>query len=119
MLYITDSCRSSYSLSLFEFFNRCWRVEHLVPTMTNPMTNLSLQPQVIPMHFLLRVLKRKKSEVWDHFSMMGDCDPNNPRASCNYCGKDYGCRGKRDGTSNLWNHLYNQCPTHFKSNEYS
>ena len=42
--------------------------------------------------------------------MMGDCDTNNPKASCNYCGKDYGCHGKRDGTSNLWNHLYNQCP---------
>ena len=54
--------------------------------------------------------KKKKSELWDHFSMMGDCDPNNPRATCNYCGKDYGCCGKRDGTSNLWNHLYNQCP---------
>ena len=51
--------------------------------------------------------------------MMGDCDPNNLRASCNYCGKDYRCRGKRDGTSNLWNHLYNQCPMHFKSNEYA
>ena len=63
--------------------------------------------------------KRKKSEVWDHFSTMGDCDPNNLRASCNYCGKDYGCRGKRDGISNLWNKLYNQCPTHFKSNEYA
>ena len=54
--------------------------------------------------------KKKKIEVWVYFSMMGDCDPNNPRASCNYCGKDYGCCGKRDGTSNLWNHLYNQCP---------
>ena len=52
--------------------------------------------------------KKKKFEVWDHFSMMGDCDPNNPRASCNYYGKDYGCRGKRDETSNLWNYLYNQ-----------
>ena len=63
--------------------------------------------------------KKKKSEVWDHFSTMGDCDPNYLRASCNYCGKDYGCHGKRDGTSNLWNKLYNQCPTHFKSNEYA
>ena len=58
-----------------------------------------------------KCLKKKKSEIWDHFSMMGDCDPNNPRASCNYCGKDYGSCGKRDGTSNLWNHLYYRCPT--------
>ena len=66
------------------------------------MTNPSLQPQVIPMHFLLSVLQKKnKFEVWDHFSMMGDCDPNHPRASCNYYGKDYGCCGKRDKTSNL------------------
>ena len=74
------------------------------------MRNPSLQPQVIPMHFLLSILKRKKSKVWVRFSMMGDCDPNNPRASCNYCGKEYGCCGKRDETSNLCNHLYNQCP---------
>ena len=45
--------------------------------------------------------KKNKFEVWDHFSMMGDCDPNHPRASCNYYGKDYGCCGKRDKTSNL------------------
>ncbi|KAK9265824.1 hypothetical protein L1049_001791 [Liquidambar formosana] len=36
-------------------------------------------------------------------------DPEYPRAACNYCGKDYGARGKIDGTSNMWAHLKSQC----------
>ena len=53
---------------------------------------------------------KKKSEIWDHFSVMDDCDPSYPRAACNYCGKNYGCHTERDGTSNLVSHLRNQCP---------
>ncbi|XP_010260526.1 PREDICTED: uncharacterized protein LOC104599611 [Nelumbo nucifera] len=32
-----------------------------------------------------------------------------PRAECNYCGKDYACDTKNHGTSNKWSHLQQQC----------
>ncbi|KAL7196356.1 hypothetical protein ACSBR1_036379 [Camellia fascicularis] len=46
-------------------------------------------------------LDKKKSEVWEHLTLLDDCEPDKPRAACNYCGKDYGARGKQDGTSNM------------------
>ena len=47
---------------------------------------------------------RVVSKVWDHFTKL-DGDPKFPRAACNYCGKDYACAAKKDGTSNMWTHL--------------
>ncbi|XP_047331736.1 uncharacterized protein LOC124935342 [Impatiens glandulifera] len=50
---------------------------------------------------------RKASQVWDHFTKLVDSNP--PRSLCNYCGKDYACASKTNGTSNMWNHLRTQC----------
>ncbi|XP_052203129.1 zinc finger BED domain-containing protein DAYSLEEPER-like [Diospyros lotus] len=36
-------------------------------------------------------------------------DYSEPRAVCNYCGKDYANDTRRNGTSTLWNHINNQC----------
>ncbi|KAK9271914.1 hypothetical protein L1049_002280 [Liquidambar formosana] len=52
------------------------------------------------------------SVVFSHFHfihLITGGDPEYPRAAYNYCGKDYGARGKIDGTSNMWAHLKSQC----------
>ncbi|XP_052181165.1 zinc finger BED domain-containing protein DAYSLEEPER-like [Diospyros lotus] len=51
---------------------------------------------------------RQQSEVWDHFTRNED-DPSDPRAVCNYCGKNYASDTRKNGTSTLWNHVNNQC----------
>ncbi|GMP83281.1 hypothetical protein CsSME_00037245 [Camellia sinensis var. sinensis] len=43
-------------------------------------------------------LDKKKSEIWEHFTLLDDCELDKPKAACNYCGKDYGACGKQDGT---------------------
>ena len=48
---------------------------------------------------------RKKSEVWEHFTVKDGGDPKHPRATFNYCGEDYGCNPKMCDTTTLWNHL--------------
>ena len=47
----------------------------------------------------------KTSEIWDHFTVDNGSDPNDPRAVCNYCGKDYACSTKTCGTSTMWVHI--------------
>lgn len=53
-------------------------------------------------------LRRKnglKSKAWDHFSRVQNCNPNEPKAKCNYCGKLMNCHSKKQGTSSLLSHL--------------
>lgn len=49
------------------------------------------------------------SIVWDHFTRLKNCNPNNPRCICNYCGKDYACNSKTCGTNSMLVHLQTQC----------
>ncbi|XP_052187723.1 zinc finger BED domain-containing protein RICESLEEPER 3-like [Diospyros lotus] len=51
---------------------------------------------------------RQQSKVWEHFTKNED-DYSEPRAVCNYCGKDYASDTRRNGTSTLSNHINNQC----------
>ena len=51
---------------------------------------------------------RTPSIVWDHFTKL--CDTKgNEKAKCNYCGTQYACGSKKNGTSNLKNHIKVQC----------
>ncbi|CAJ2644258.1 unnamed protein product [Trifolium pratense] len=50
---------------------------------------------------------RKRSEVWDHFNIIPNSDPET--AACKHCHQRYGCSSK-NGTSNMKNHLMNTCP---------
>ncbi|XP_062094148.1 zinc finger BED domain-containing protein RICESLEEPER 2-like [Humulus lupulus] len=52
---------------------------------------------------------KKTSSVWDHYTMLHDCDPKKPRAACNYCGTDYAADTKLNGTSTLWAHVERKC----------
>ena len=52
---------------------------------------------------------RKTSSVWDHYTMLPDCDPKKPRAACNYCGANYAADTKMNGTSTLWAHVERKC----------
>ncbi|KAG5222928.1 zinc finger BED domain-containing protein [Salix suchowensis] len=61
------------------------------------------QPEVLTLR-KRNVDDRKKSQIWDHFTKL-DCDPNKPRAACNYCRRDYACHTILNGTSNMWSHL--------------
>lgn len=47
--------------------------------------------------------------VWDHFTRL-DCEHGeNPRAACNYCGMDYACDPKVNGTKLMLTHIESQC----------
>ncbi|KAK6925464.1 hAT-like transposase, RNase-H fold [Dillenia turbinata] len=59
------------------------------------------------------VSKKKKagarvSVVWDHFTKDGTSGSGDPKASCNYCGQQYCCDPKTNGTSSMLHHL-NKC----------
>ncbi|KAA0042175.1 zinc finger BED domain-containing protein RICESLEEPER 3-like [Cucumis melo var. makuwa] len=48
----------------------------------------------------------KQSMVWDHFERLKG-DPNDPRATCKYCGVVYACHSKRNDTGTMKHHLEN------------
>jgi len=48
---------------------------------------------------------RKKSMVWQHFTKDLESPADKPVAHCNYCGADYKCHGKSNGTSNMLYHI--------------
>ncbi|KAM6564201.1 hypothetical protein CsatB_030096 [Cannabis sativa] len=50
-----------------------------------------------------------KSDIWQFFTRIVGGNLEDPRAACNFCGKDYAAHPKNCGTSTLWNHL-NRCP---------
>ncbi|XP_062085737.1 zinc finger BED domain-containing protein DAYSLEEPER-like [Humulus lupulus] len=52
---------------------------------------------------------KKASSVWDHYTMLPDCDPKKPRVACNYCGTDYAANTKLNETSTLWAHVERKC----------
>ncbi|XP_062074830.1 zinc finger BED domain-containing protein DAYSLEEPER-like [Humulus lupulus] len=52
---------------------------------------------------------KKTSSVWDHYTMLPDCDPKKPRTAYNYCGTDYAAETKLNGTSTLWAHVERKC----------
>lgn len=54
-------------------------------------------------------MSRRTSDVWNHFTPLRDCDPEFPRAACNYCGRQYAVHPRKNGTSCCWSHLENQC----------
>lgn len=45
---------------------------------------------------------KKKSETWNHFTLLED-NPN--KCKCNYCGRQYQCHSRRDGITNMRNHF--------------
>ena len=47
------------------------------------------------------------SKVWEHFTKLGGGNPEEPRATCNYCKKLYKCHSRKNGTSTLWGHVKN------------
>ncbi|KAM6551122.1 hypothetical protein CsatB_000930 [Cannabis sativa] len=56
-------------------------------------------------------LKRKSnlsSWVWEPFTKVCDTKKNE-KAKCNYCGAQYACGSKKNGTSNLGHHIRFQC----------
>ncbi|XP_060968418.1 zinc finger BED domain-containing protein RICESLEEPER 2-like [Cannabis sativa] len=52
---------------------------------------------------------KKTSSIWDHYTMLPDCDPEKLRAACNYCGTNYTVDTKLNGTSTLWAHVERKC----------
>ena len=51
---------------------------------------------------------RKRSWVWEHFTMVGGGDSKKARAACKYCGTDYAATSA-NGTKNLIAHILKQC----------
>ncbi|XP_022859074.1 uncharacterized protein LOC111379867, partial [Olea europaea var. sylvestris] len=48
---------------------------------------------------------RKPSDVWEHFTVIGNSNAEDVRCACTYCGQDYACGARKYGTSTLRNHL--------------
>ena len=69
------------------------------PTLDSSLPTTS--PQVCPP--ITR--KRGRSDVWQHFTRIENVeDPNEPKATCDYCGKVLLCHPKKQGTSSLKYH---------------
>ncbi|KAH9646384.1 BED-type domain-containing protein [Citrus sinensis] len=49
-----------------------------------------------------RLAMKKRSATWNHFTLL----ENNPnKCKCNYCGRQYQCHSRRDGITNMRNHI--------------
>ena len=57
---------------------------------------------------------KNRSLVWVHFTRVPDCDPEEPIATCNHCGRQWKCHPKRQGTSAMKTHIQ-LCPKNRKS----
>jgi BED zinc finger len=56
-----------------------------------------------------RKSSKNTSEIWNHFTIPENQNPEDPRAYCNYCDKSYASHSKNHGTTTLWNH-FRLCP---------
>ena len=45
------------------------------------------------------------SIVWQHFIKLACSNSNNPRSQCKYCKNQYKCHGKKNGTSDMLQHM--------------
>ncbi|KAH9751994.1 BED-type domain-containing protein [Citrus sinensis] len=45
---------------------------------------------------------KKRYATWNHFTLLED-NPN--KCKCNYCGRQYQCHSRRDGITNMRNHI--------------
>ncbi|KAH9771788.1 BED-type domain-containing protein [Citrus sinensis] len=54
------------------------------------------------------------SKAWPHYIK----DEVNRTCKCKYCGKQYKCDSKFNGTSNLWTHLREQCEKYWATLDY-
>ncbi|KAH9724210.1 BED-type domain-containing protein [Citrus sinensis] len=55
-----------------------------------------------------RPAMKKRSATWNHFTLLED-NPN--KCKCNYCGKQYQYHSRRDGITNMRNHILT-CPAY-------
>ncbi|KAH9705062.1 BED-type domain-containing protein [Citrus sinensis] len=55
-----------------------------------------------------RPAMKKRFATWNHFTLLED-NPN--KCKCNYCGKQYQCEKRRDGITNMRNHILT-CPAY-------
>lgn len=58
---------------------------------------------------------RKRAPFWADFNKIIDAE-GRPKASCNFCRKEYHCHSKLNGTSNVRNHWI-ACPLNPKNND--
>uniref|UniRef100_A0A2N9HI87 BED-type domain-containing protein n=1 Tax=Fagus sylvatica TaxID=28930 RepID=A0A2N9HI87_FAGSY len=80
------------------------------PTPTDPIIipdepTLPTESQPIPSN--TKQFKELTSKVWEHFTKLGGGNPEEPRATCNYCKKPYKCHSRQNGTLTLWGHVRN------------
>ncbi|KAF7152365.1 hypothetical protein RHSIM_Rhsim01G0167900 [Rhododendron simsii] len=52
---------------------------------------------------------KKRAPCWKHFTFITPENHPKPRAACNWCGTDYACHSKLNGTKSLTHHLAYQC----------
>jgi hypothetical protein len=87
------------------------------PNESNPPTSTDLivipdEPtlpiELQPVSSNTKQFKELTSKVWEHFTKLVGGNPEEPRATCNYCKKPYKCHSRKNGTSTLWGHV-NKC----------
>ncbi|RYR68627.1 hypothetical protein Ahy_A03g015101 [Arachis hypogaea] len=56
-----------------------------------------------------RKSSRPRSWTWKYLTKDLKSKPSHPRAKCNWCGTSYACDSHRNGTTDMRDHLLNQC----------
>ncbi|XP_058203501.1 uncharacterized protein LOC131317847 [Rhododendron vialii] len=52
---------------------------------------------------------KKRAPCWKYFTLLTPEGHPKPKAACNWCGTDYACHSKLNGTKSLTHHLAYQC----------
>ncbi|XP_058223196.1 zinc finger BED domain-containing protein DAYSLEEPER-like [Rhododendron vialii] len=62
---------------------------------------------------------KKRAPCWKHFTTITPEGHPKPRAACNWCGVDYACHSKLNGTKSLTHHLAYQCTKYPPSKKFA
>ncbi|KAF7123666.1 hypothetical protein RHSIM_Rhsim12G0090800 [Rhododendron simsii] len=75
----------------------------------NAELNDDLMPEINNESEKQKVGMKKRAACWKHFTTITPKGHPKPRAACNWCGVDYACHSKLNGTKSLTHHLAFQC----------
>ena len=78
------------------------------PTLTDPIIipdEPTLPTDLQPVPSNIKQFKELTSKVWEYFTKLGGGNPEEPKATCNYCKKLYKCHSRKNETSTLLGHV--------------
>ncbi|KAF7126546.1 hypothetical protein RHSIM_Rhsim11G0012000 [Rhododendron simsii] len=85
----------------------------------NVELNNDLMPEINNESEKQKVGMKKRAACWKHFTTITPKGHPKPRAACNWCGVDYACHSKLNGTKSLTHHLAYQCTKYPPSKKFA